>query len=648
MAHDDTSRTQQAAPGPERGERGSALILATLVTVILSLLGISYMMMAQTENAIAENERNAAAALYVAEAGARLAVAWFNDPSSTGYLVPTTAQVDRTLRLVDDDGNPATARVLAVAGNAAKPLYKDATLTTSGLFDRPYRSAKADTFIGIETGTDPDPSFAADGPDLVVGSSFLTTVNNALFPNFPSPTLRARISRIEVYAPPIVSIGGSDTRMGIATVKVTAGVFLYPGTVKERQIATRIVKAVINELPVPGPGGPLQSCSTLNYQGAFQIHWGPASSQGDASLPGTSLNNLNNKVNTGLPYATNDPYDFYNDGTNNLATWAANANINGHAIEDPWFKYISGGALNIASLGTSPGSPQPFPVAYPDTVDTSHSNLFQNIVTTCPTFDYNLWKSIAQTGNKNNWYYKWSSADQFTLDGTGTPMTFAAASSGKNGVIFFDTTDGLPPRGLYTDPNGTGPGTTNLTPAISVSSGSGWNGMQGFVYMNTKQFGTTGAGSVGTSRTIFPPGEPGDTTGFVNLQYPASLNGTYTVRNGTVAAASFLDPVTGVRYCTDASSCTAAGMTASPTPVKDPIGLPFQDTVAVDGVMYISGTFTASGNANYFGSVVAQQGVIDGGGSPGFYFDESLIKGNWPRKGMNLQRVTVTAWQTDL
>src|SRR5436309_2873709 len=127
--------------GRRRGEEGSALILAALVTVILSLLGLSYLMMAQTENTIAENERNSAAAMYVAEAGARLATAWFNDPTSTGYLVPTTADVDRTKRVFDNDNNTATARVLGVSGDATKPIYKDATYTASGIMDRPYRSA---------------------------------------------------------------------------------------------------------------------------------------------------------------------------------------------------------------------------------------------------------------------------------------------------------------------------------------------------------------------------------------------------------------------------------------------------------------------------------------------------------------------------
>jgi hypothetical protein len=65
-------------------------------------------------------------------------------------------------------------------------------------------------------------------------------------------------------------------------------------------------------------------------------------------------------------------------------------------------------------------------------------------------------------------------------------------------------------------------------------------------------------------------------------------------------------------------------------------------------VFFTSGTFDTQGNANYYGSVVAQRGVIDGAGSPGFYFDESLVKGNWPPKGMAIPRVVISSWQTNL
>ncbi len=631
----------------DRSERGSALIIAVLITVIMSLLGISYMLMGQTENTIAENEENAAIALFVAQSGARLAVNWLNDPSSTGYLVPSTAQVDRSLRLLDTDNNPATPRLLAAAGDCTKPLYKDSTCTPGLLLDRPYRSGLADTFLGIETGTDSDPNNATKGPDLVVSQSQLDTINTTLFPNFPSPALKAKISRIEFYSPPILTLAGSATRMGVATVKVTAGVFIYPGTTQEKQIATRIVKAVVNEIPIPGPGGPLQSCADLSYNGNFQIHWGTGSSQTTASLP----TGMNVQLNTGLPYAVDDPFTYIQSPT--LKAWAGTQN--GNAIEDPWFKYIAGAGIIGGPYNpgmTAPANAQPWPWAAGHTTTDDHSNLFQNTSVNCPTFDYSLWKSIAQSGNKNTYYYAWSSADQFLLDGTGTAVTFVNATSGKNGMFFFDTTTGTAPFGLYTNPqypgSGSTAGYTNLTPAITIASSTGWPGLAGFLYLNSKSYGTTGAGTMGTTRTLFPPGEPGDSSGFVNLQYPGTLNGNYTIRDGTVAAASFLDPETNTRFCVDASACTLGGMTPASTPVQDTIGLPFQDTLVMDGVFYTSGTLTSSGNANYFGSAVANQGVIAGSGTPGFYFDQRLLTGGWPPKNLNLPRVVISAWETDL
>ena len=624
---DRTTTMNPTLISKKRNEEGSALIIAVLVTVILALLGLSYLMMAQTESTIAENERNAATALYVAEAGARLAINWLNDPTSTGYLVPTTGQIDRTKRVFDHDNNTATARVLAVAADATKPIYKDSTVTASAIFDRPYRSALGDTFLGVETGA--DAGFPTSGPDVIVNSSHLTTINNALFPNFPKADLLARISRIEFYAPPLVSIGGAATRMGIATVKVTAGVFIYPGTADERQVATRVVKAVVNELPIPGPGGPLQSCANLSYTGNFQIHWGTGSAIGSADL-GLTSGNLTNKSATGMPYAVNDP-STYAAGADTLATWATNHN--GQDIDDPWFKFIAGGNLQNVSFATTPSDPQPWHSASPGSTTDDTSNLFQNTVMNCPTFDYALWKSIAQSGNKNNYYFSYDTATTgFKLDGTGTAQSFETWTGGRNGIMFFDTYDGTAAYGLYTD---TWP-TTNLTPSITVSGG-GW-GTTGFIFLNAKNFETTGSGGSGLPQTIVPPGEPGDASGWVNIDYPGSFTGPYRIKNGAASTESFTDLTTLETWTTDPGGVVT----------RDNYGLPFTDNVVMDGVFYNSGTYTAKGQARYFGSMIAQQGVLDGGGTPELYFDESLVKGGWPRKGMNMPRVVISAWQTDL
>ena len=618
-----------------KGEEGSALILAVLITVILSLLGISYLLMAQTENTIAENERNSVLVLFTAEAGARLAIGWLNDPGTGGYLVPTTGQVTRTDRLLDHDNNPGTPRVLAAAGDAGKPLYKDGAITLSPLLDRPYRSALAETFLGIETGTDADPNHATRGPDIVVTQSHLDTINAALFPDFPSAALQARITRIEFYSPPIINIGGTDTRMGIATVKVSSGVFMHPGTSDERQIASRIVKAVINEIPIPGPGGPLQSCQSMAYSGNFQIHWGAASSLTDADL-GITSGNVDTKSDTGIPYAANDPYSYYSGGGNDLGTWAT-AHDN-DLLEDPWFSFMSGGdLLGISTFAPHPTDVQPWhfdDAAWPGDESTDHSNLFQHTVVNCPTFEYPMWKAISQSGNKNNWYFKWDSADNFLLDGKGTAQSFLNLTAGRVGVMFFDTTNGQVPDG------------TNLTPNVSVNSNS-W-GIKGFMYLNMGQFSTQGVGAGGLSTFVIPPGEPGDGSGFVNLDYPGSFGGSYRIKDGTVNFESIQNPTTGEWWCTDASQCDSGGQTAAMVPVQDEYGLPFITNTAVDGVLYNTGALQFAGNANYFGSVIAEGGLNVSTGTPSFYFDETLIKGDWPRSDMQLPRVVVTVWQTDL
>ena len=117
--------------GSQRRERGSALIIATLVMVILTLLGISYLTLAETETMIAMNMTYQEQALYAAESGARIVVAWFNNPdTATGYLVPAPNQVDRSQRWIDHDDDPTTATITnagnpVASGDASKPPYRD-------------------------------------------------------------------------------------------------------------------------------------------------------------------------------------------------------------------------------------------------------------------------------------------------------------------------------------------------------------------------------------------------------------------------------------------------------------------------------------------------------------------------------------------
>lgn len=64
------------------------------------------------------------------------------------------------------------------------------------------------------------------------------------------------------------------------------------------------------------------------------------------------------------------------------------------------------------------------------------------------------------------------------------------------------------------------------------------------------------------------------------------------------------------------------------------------------GVFYNEGQFDSSGNADYLGSVLINGDVL-GNGNAEVWFDERLIKGEWPPDDIPIPRVYVTAHQTD-
>src|SRR4051812_10740819 len=63
-----------------RNDRGSALLVSLMVMVGLSLLGLGFVAISETESTIAKNQSQALQTLTVAEAGAKMAVEWFQDP----------------------------------------------------------------------------------------------------------------------------------------------------------------------------------------------------------------------------------------------------------------------------------------------------------------------------------------------------------------------------------------------------------------------------------------------------------------------------------------------------------------------------------------------------------------------------------------
>src|ERR1700741_3025323 len=63
-----------------RKDRGSALLVSLMVIVGLSLLGLGFVAISETESAISKNQQSALQTQAIAEAGARLVVEWFQNP----------------------------------------------------------------------------------------------------------------------------------------------------------------------------------------------------------------------------------------------------------------------------------------------------------------------------------------------------------------------------------------------------------------------------------------------------------------------------------------------------------------------------------------------------------------------------------------
>jgi len=645
-----------------KGQNGSALLITMMVMVILTLLGLSYLFMADTENLISQNQRDSDQLLFVAETGAKMIKAIFDrptfgppsDPNSVMYRFLNTydmrdsAYYDRTQRVFDHDNDPNTADVLAT-GSSSRPYFRQGLVvdpnapTYLSFMDHPYRGNIFEAYMGSEAGPDmilqsnsldPNTSGTVDVLDQLNASLFTDQVNTG------------RIQRIDFYAPPIIIVNGQPQRYGIATVKVTAAKFrnlskagsTWVTTPTSRQMAVRVVKMVLNEAPYPGPGGPLQSCSSLSTNGAFAVHWGATTAIMDASIS-TSETQLKARAPQSVPWANQSSYI---SGTHldlaNANSWYKRRI--GTTIDDPWFKLLSGSTFNPPlDPNTSPGNlVQPYPYDPNNPLADDNSNLIQHSVVSCPSFDYHLWKQVAQSGFSNAHYLVWAGAgDSFRENGVGAAQSFAAwTRSNRGGLYFFDTADGAPP-----DPNG-----ANLTDEVSLTSADNWHG-GGFIFLNAANLRQTGIASNGVNRVLYPPGEPYvDANGnrawdpneqYVNLHYMTTPTGAATVDPNAAPQTASVVPVTGETF----SYTTSTG--------RDDNGLPLLKQINWDGVIYTSGTWDAQGNGTFFGSVVTYRGVIGGtGGTPDIWFDERLIKGLWPPPDLNLPRTMVTVWQTDL
>ena len=298
-------------------QRGSALLASLMVIVGLSLLGLAFVAISETESAISINERNHTQTVALAESGARLVVQWFQNP----------------LRMVETAQNPNGVGLMPANSNVFKHqrdtgsyqgFYKS-DLTTL-LCDLPFGPLAKDEFFGVEANA--DVTIDRSTPE---GRTFLDNLNTKFLG--PESAVDARpageITDIRIYAPPMVGgvptpatapitgtfyIGG--TRYGVATIMVRAQKFDQPSTVAgRRSISLAECRIVVSQFPLPTPGGPLQSATALATNGNFNVHWGLVSAQQALNL---------NKDYTTIPWFNAYDRIQFNRGYDSSVQWSPN------------------------------------------------------------------------------------------------------------------------------------------------------------------------------------------------------------------------------------------------------------------------------------------------------------------------------------
>jgi len=334
----------------QQSDRGSALLVSLMVIVGLSLLGLGFVAISETESAISKNQQSALQTQAIAEAGARVVVEWFQNPTwginsagmpqnsaaIAGISIPTANAIK-------------TSRTVGTSPNIYTGVYKPTA--TKMLFDKPYRPGNDDRLWGDEDHADVIINRATN-PNMVDAFNNVLLASNGATAS-GADKQAGEVTEIKVYAPPIV--GGTLTngfwsggqRYGVATIKVTAQQFRDPAN-HSGVIASHAVRLVVGELPLPIPAGPIQGNANVAFGGNFRVHWGMETATGSLT-PSLNL--------SALPWANAYERPHFEHGYETGSTIAAVIVTNGGS------GYTSAPTITIGAPCATGGGPAPYTTA---------------------------------------------------------------------------------------------------------------------------------------------------------------------------------------------------------------------------------------------------------------------------------------------
>lgn len=360
-------------------QRGSALLVGLMVIAGLSLLGLGFVAISETENAISLNQRNATQVETVAEAGVRAVVEWFQSPqftTSTG-IMPLLNEADKNAMKKERFliGGEFSATATGALTNIGR--YEAQPNAEFFCCDRPFKPELLDRLFGtdeapdividrVTSTTSASVTVGAGAGAIVYTGTFLQRFNQILFP----AGSEVRVTRIEIYGPPMINgtrnannFWQSGDRYGLGTIRVTASKYrtvedanaaIDPGGSAPDPIATRVVRAIVSEWPFPGPQGPIQSNANIQTGGNVAVHWGRMTAQGSMFIK-RSL--------SGLPWFNARDRITYQYGYDSSKVWQGSTP---YQLGDVVHPTASALRLRRAYVCVDPGLSNPAEPAWPD------------------------------------------------------------------------------------------------------------------------------------------------------------------------------------------------------------------------------------------------------------------------------------------
>jgi hypothetical protein len=328
-------------------DKGSALLITLMILVILSLTGLSFIFLADTENLISNNYYRAMTTLVTAQTGVYAVNAWFNSPSRTADLVPSK------------DDLIFNSRPYAPAADGSATQWKAAG-TVAGIkpFDKPYvGSVNSDTAIHQFFGSEETPDVELR-MDNATSRGYLQTLNQNLFgvayadadAQVPENG-GVHITRIALYAPPVGPYPDDPTDVrnqayAICTALIEAENVNPAG----QTVSTRRVRGIVTDINYSVAGEALDVDGNIDINGSVRVHWGNIK-----STESIDDNNMNFVADGGPYYVSQTGSVGYCPtlmGTYDAATDTGSQPVlNNDVIGDPWLLVRSRNDMQFSKHG---------------------------------------------------------------------------------------------------------------------------------------------------------------------------------------------------------------------------------------------------------------------------------------------------------